>query len=177
MFGGEAGSISRCVVGVSLAASGLLKITQRRRFRDSLSATEILPAWLAGAISWAMPPLEIMLGAALLAAWGLDWTLPASLLLAAGFLAFLITFRLKGGREFACGCFGDFEEKSPTWRLILRGALLLAVTGAATVSNRPHQLRLSEAVPAALATIGLMLAWMLLARLFDAFAWLRESGD
>jgi hypothetical protein len=175
MFGGEVEWISRCLAGTILITSGLLKVTQRRKFHDSLSATEIMPAGLAGVFSWVIPPGEMILGGALLAAFRLDWTLPSALLLIAAFLIFLAVFRLRGGKEFACGCFGDFEQKNPTWRLILRGALLLAATAAPVFSGRPAELRLTDILPLATATVGLMLAWILLARLFDAVAWLRES--
>jgi hypothetical protein len=164
------------MLGATLVASGALKTVGRTQFRDSLSSTELLPSWVAVVLAWLAPPIEMVLGVMLLASWRLDWAAPATCLLTAAFVTFLAAYRLAGGKELACGCFGDFEEKGPVWRLILRGCLLFSAS-VFLLSTHETRLQPADALAAGMAAIGLVIAWTVLSRLADTLAWLREGEN
>lgn len=116
--------LSGLLLGSVFVLSASVKLFHWRRFRDTLSAMELLPRALTTPVAAALPPCEAALGGAVLAGW--DAPLAGELLVALllVFTASLCLYRVKGGRELVCGCFADFEQKSLTSIVILRNALL-----------------------------------------------------
>jgi hypothetical protein len=169
--------LSALLLGAVFLLSGALKLTSWTRFRDTLSAMELLPPRLARALGWVLPPLEAALGAAVVAQWQLALTGPALLVLLTGFTLALALYRLRGGKELVCGCFADFEGKTATASLILRNVLLLALAVPMLIGSRDAAGRGgADQVLAGTVVIGLMLAWVLLGRLTEAVTLLRWGG-
>src|SRR5262249_872016 len=147
-------------------------------FRDTLSAMEVLPSRLARGVGWVLPPLEVALGAAVVAQWQLALTGPALLVLLGSFTLALILYRLRGGKELVCGCFADFEGKTATVPLMLRNVLLVILAiplliGSGDTTDRGA----AEWLLAGMAVVGLMLAWLLVGRLSEAVTLLRSERD
>jgi uncharacterized membrane protein YphA (DoxX/SURF4 family) len=115
------------LAGVWLYA-GAIKLTQPGGARDAVIAYRIFPASWVDLLGWALPALEIGLGALLLL--GL-FTRAASIASALLFTAFIIGISSVWIRGYSidCGCFGgggDITEAGKTWRYtseLLRDAL------------------------------------------------------
>ena len=169
--------LSALLAGTVFLLSGALKLVYWTRFRDTLAAMELLPPRLARGVGWVLPPLEVGLGAAVVAQWQLALTGPALLALLVGFTLALAVYRLRGGKELVCGCFADFEHKTAAVPLILRNGLLLVLAAPLLIGPRDAGgRRAAEWLLAGSAVVGLMLAWMLLGRLTEAVMRLREGG-
>ena len=56
--------LSALLVGIVFLLSGALKLISWTRFRDTLSAMEVLPSRLARGVGWVLPPLEADPGSA-----------------------------------------------------------------------------------------------------------------
>jgi hypothetical protein len=169
--------LSGVLLGTVFLASGAGKLVNRARFHDTLDAMELFPRRLAGVVSWTLPVLEVVLACSVLSGRGLAVTGPALLGLLLAFLATLILFRLRGGKELACGCFADFGHKPATSTVILRDALLF-VAGLPLLApaGRPGPWRgAGDWALAATAVAGVITAWVLLARLAEALASLRAE--
>ena len=128
--------LSALLAGTVFLLSGALKLVYWTRFRDTLSAMGLLPSRLARGVGWVLPPLEVGLGAAVVAQWQLALTGPALLGLLVGFTLALAIYRLRGGKELVCGCFADFEHKTETVPLILRNGLLLVLAAPLLIGPR-----------------------------------------
>ncbi len=169
--------LSALLAGAVFVLSGTLKLFQWTRFRDTLSAMELLPSLLARGVGWVLPPVEACLGAAVLAQWRLALTGPALLGLLVAFTLALGVYRLRGGKELVCGCFTDFEHKTATASVILRNVVLSVLAAPLLFGPREAPVRgAAEWLLAGSATAGLVLAWLLLGRLAEAVALLRAAG-
>jgi len=100
--------------------------------------------------------------------------------LLAAFLAFLTTYRLRGGRELACGCFADFEQKTSTALLIGRNMALAAawaVAWAAREAATPAVTAL-DGLFAAAGLVGLVVLWSTTTHLVRTVrAWLAYAKE
>ena len=119
--------LSALLAGTVFLLSGVLKLIYWTRFRDTLAAMGLFPSPAARGCRWILPPLEVGLGAAVVAQWQLALTGPALLGLLVSFILALAVYRLRGGKELVCGCFADFEHKTPTVPLIVRNVVLLVL--------------------------------------------------
>jgi len=170
--------LSRLFLGVVFVISGSVKFFAWIKFRDTLSAMEIFPRWLTSGIAWLLPPLEIAVGIAVVIGWRLSVSGPLLLILVLCFLLVLALYRLRGGKDLVCGCFGDFERKTTTASLILRNILLLAsglpllIPQSQSLANRG----LEEWIIASTVVLGVLLAWLLLSRLVETVLLLRAEG-
>jgi hypothetical protein len=164
-------------LGLLFMAAGSVKIVYRTRFRDTLSAMEVLPRRLGTAVALALPPLEGTLGLAVLAGWQLAVSGPLLLALLCGFVIVLAHYRLRGGKELACGCLADFEKKTATSGLIVRNLLLLALGLPLLLpADRPAAGRgPTEWLAAALVVVGILLVWHLASRLVAVVTLLRAE--
>lgn len=114
------------LLGVVFAVSGAAKLRSWGRFRDTLSASELLPARLVDPLARLLPPLELVLGVLTLAGFQV-WTTPALIALLGVFTLGLAIYRIRGGVEIVCGCFADFERRDRTSLVLGRNLLLLLV--------------------------------------------------
>jgi hypothetical protein len=166
-------------LGTVFIYSGSAKLLFRAKFRDALSAMDLFPRWLTEAISWIVAPLELALGIATVIACQLRVTGHAAVALLVGFSLVLALYRLRGGKEVACGCFADFDETTATSTLILRNLLLLACAiPLLFVHGEPMPARrLVEWLLALTVAFGVQIGWRLLNRLTETVAALRAASS
>lgn len=134
-------------VGLVLLAAATGHLRDRRGTRAALAAHDVLPAGLRGFVAALLPPLELVLGSALLlGVLGPDVLGPAAtavlasaagatVLLLAGFTAYLalVLRRTRGAADVPCGC-GLGTTPVSHWA-VARAGVLLALALAATVAS------------------------------------------
>jgi hypothetical protein len=117
------------VAGVFLSA-GVLKSFDPEGFAVEVSQYGIIGGWAAQVAAYALIPIEIALGVALL----LNWRPRVTLAAAAGLLLFFmgaIVFALATGQNLeGCGCFGRAMPRTPQ-QTLLEDGLLVALAGLA----------------------------------------------
>ncbi len=120
---------ARVAVGIVLLCAGATKLFQ--------------PAWPETAAAFGAPPgivravpvVELVLGALLVAGVGLPWTAVAALVLLAGFTATVVA-RLVRGERVPCGCFGE-TSAAPVGRHTLVRNLVLCWLAAVALRGGP----------------------------------------
>ncbi|UCH61619.1 MAG: DoxX family membrane protein [Fidelibacterota bacterium] len=117
--------ILRVVLGTVFIISGMMKVLDARSFVETLPLYN-LPSWFTP-LGVLAPPVEVAIGAALIAGTALKATALATLGLLAGFSVLLIV-GIAGGQLSECGCFGPALEQSPQSAL-LRNVLLMLIAG------------------------------------------------
>jgi len=101
---------------------------------------------------------------------------PGTLFVLACFTLTLAVYRWRGGRELACGCFAEFDEKTPTSIVLARNLLLLgAGLPLLWEQNLPLANGSEEWVWATITVAGLVLTWSMLHRLADAIMLVRSE--
>ncbi len=120
---------ARIAVGVVLLCAGATKLFQ--------------PAWPETAAAFGAPPgvvralplVELVVGALLVAGVGLPWTAVAALVLLVGFTA-TVAARLVRGQRVPCGCFGE-TSSAPVGRHTLVRNLVLCWLAAVALRGGP----------------------------------------
>ena len=100
------GLLARLVVGGVWIYAGLLKLPDPAASIESVRAYELLPASLVEPVGYLLPPLELVLGIALVVG---VMTRGAALLSGVVLAAFIfgISYAWAAGLKIDCGCFGD----------------------------------------------------------------------
>jgi hypothetical protein len=127
----ELGLAIRVLVSLVFLTAAYGKLTHGSAFRGVLANYRLLPEALVAPVAWLLPPVEAVLGTALLLGRGSFWpaTLGAALLLLFA-LAMGINVQ-RGRRHIDCGCFQSALKQTLSWTLVLRNlvlSLLLGVT-------------------------------------------------
>lgn len=117
------------IVGATLAIAGATKLLDFRGWMRDARAQAVWPA-----VAAAVPPAEVVIGAALVALEPTPLTLGSATLLLLVFTAFLVA-SIAAGSTVPCACFGSVSRRPPSWRDVLRNGGLLAAlfVSAATV--------------------------------------------
>lgn len=115
------------VVGAVLVWAGARKVVDRRAWARS-AAAQGLPAVIAAAV----PPVELVLGAALVGLGPEIWSLASATVLLLVFTAFLAV-QVMTGSAVPCACFGASATRPPRWIDVGRnaGLIVLLVVSAA----------------------------------------------
>lgn len=132
------GLLARLVLGGTLVAAGVLKVGDPRGSARAVRAYELLPDQVATWVGYALPSLEIVVGALLLL--GL-FTRAVAAVAGALMTAFVfgISWAWAHGLTIDCGCFGGggqigADETTYAWDLVRDGGLTLL---AAWLVTRP----------------------------------------
>lgn len=176
MDGGILTLTASLFLGLVLVGAALAKLAHWTAFRGVVGSYRLLPDVLVVPFAWALPPVEVAVGAGLALRVGTPW---AALLAAGLFCMFAIAMavNLARGRTYIdCGCFQSALRQSIDWRLVARNgglaALSLAVAMSSSVPAEATALWLT-AFPAAAVFHGLYLAlnsvWALDESLRSAF--------
>lgn len=117
------------IVGATLAIAGATKLLDFRGWMRDARAQAVWPA-----VAAAVPPAEVVIGAALVALEPTPLTLGSATLLLLVFTAFLVA-SIATGSTVPCACFGSVSRRPPSWRDVVRNGGLLAAlfVAAATV--------------------------------------------
>lgn len=143
--------------GWLLLAAGAGKLTSdRRAFRNTLAAGDILPAWIRPALTAGVAPAELIVGIAVLTVPAAYDLIPAGLLFGAfaAFQVLLLARRLPTD----CGCYGRIRliRYGPwtvaAYGLLAMGSFAAAITGGA----EPLLLRLVGGAALAVAVLGVL---------------------
>ncbi len=107
-------------LGLLFLSSGALKLGDRL-WPETASAFG-LPAWVGRALPW----VEVVLGALLVAGVGLPWTGLAALVALAAFTV-VLAVHLAWDRRAPCRCFGGLSDAPISVRTVARNVVLLGV--------------------------------------------------
>jgi len=123
----------RVLVGLVFLTAGIGKMRHWGVFRGVVANYRLLPQFLEIPVAYALPPVEAVLGAALLLGRATSWAAPgaASLLLIFA-IAMGINLR-RGRRQIDCGCFQGALKQPLSWKLVVRNAALACLLAAAFV--------------------------------------------
>ena len=100
-----AGTAARLVVGAVLLAAGALKVTSLPLSAFAVRAYQLLPYDVAGYVGYALPVVELLVGALLVAGLFTRWAALAAAVLMAGFVIGM-AWAWASGLAIDCGCFG-----------------------------------------------------------------------
>jgi putative oxidoreductase len=116
---------ARLVLGVVFVVAGALKLRDPSGFASDISNYQLAPA-LAPLLAAVLPPVEVVIGLALLAL-GAPWRRAAALCAAGLIVMFTVAAgsALARGIDVACGCFGS-ASGSVGWTTLARDVALLA---------------------------------------------------
>jgi hypothetical protein len=140
MDGGILNSTASQFLGVVLVGAALAKLIHWNEFRGVVGSYRLLPAPLVTPFAWALPPVEVAVGASL----ALHVAAPWAASVAAGLFslfAFAMAVNLARGRSYIdCGCFQSALRQAIDWRLVARngGLAVLSLAVAATSSVPPE---------------------------------------
>lgn len=130
----------RLVVGGLFVVAGAMKVVDMRTFVDVVQAYRIAPHVLIVPIAFAVPWMEVVLGAGVL----LGLWLRSSAVLSAGLLlAFAagLIVNIARGADISCGCFGPYFADTSLEGALLRNAVLIGMSGVLfMVRNVPFSL-------------------------------------
>lgn len=133
------GTMARVVVGGVLVVAGALKVGNLPLSAFAVRAYQLVPYDLAGYVGYALPVVELVVGALLLAGLFTRWAALAAGVLMAGFVVG-IGWAWATGLAIDCGCFGGggpTEAGRTAYPLELtRDALLLGLSAWLVVRPR-----------------------------------------
>ncbi len=146
-----AGLVARLVIGLVFLVSGAAKLRDPVSFRAAVENYRILPAPLVTPVARTLPPLEVVLGAALLLG---VLIVPMAVLAAVVLLAFAgaIWVNVRRERTIGCGC-GFAGRQQVSRRLVVRnGVLVVAALAAAAWPSAALAVAPGPGVPASALT-------------------------
>ena len=98
--------LCRLLLTVVFVSAGVAKLfASPQAFADSVSSFRLVPSWLVSPLTLALPPLEILVGGALLTGRPRRLGAVGALVLAGVFLVAMVTALVRG-IPVDCGCFG-----------------------------------------------------------------------
>jgi uncharacterized membrane protein YphA (DoxX/SURF4 family) len=100
-------------------------------FRGVLANYRLLPEALIGIVAAALPPLEALLGAALLLGIATPWSEAAAAALLVVFAAAMGINLIRGRSDIDCGCFQSTLRQTLSWTLVARNLVLASALGLA----------------------------------------------
>jgi hypothetical protein len=125
----------RVLVGLAFLTAAVGKMRHWSVLRGVVANYRLLPQWLEAAVTYGLPPVEALLGAALLLGQMAAWA-------AAGAAALLLMFAFamginlrRGRRHIDCGCFQSALKQPLSWTLVIRNAVLACLLGIPLLSD------------------------------------------
>ena len=113
--------LGAAAVGAVLALAGANKVTSWRQWRENAARQHL---WTA--VTFIVPMLELVLGAALIVLQPAPTVLGLATLLLVVFTSFL-AMQVMAKSEVPCACFGARSNKPPTRRDVMRNLVMIAV--------------------------------------------------
>jgi uncharacterized membrane protein YphA (DoxX/SURF4 family) len=125
----------RTLVALIFLTAAYGKLRHWTVFQGVIANYRLLPELLVAPVAYLLPPVEAVLGAALLLGLGSPWSegVAASLL-----LLFAVAMGInigRGRRHIDCGCFQSALKQSLSWKLVMRNVLLSLLLGVAALSG------------------------------------------
>jgi uncharacterized membrane protein YphA (DoxX/SURF4 family) len=134
----------RVCVGLVFVLAGVQKAQSWKILPGVISNYRLLPPFAVPLVSALLPPVELLLGLALLSALAMPWAQVAAIVLLVLFAA-AMAINIRRGRSFIdCGCGQSFLKQSLRWSLVARnGALALLLLPSLSIPAMPMPLVLS----------------------------------
>jgi uncharacterized membrane protein YphA (DoxX/SURF4 family) len=132
----EAQIAVRTLIALVYLAAAIGKIRHWAVFQGVVANYRLLPDVLVAPFAYCLPPIEALLGAALLCGLLSPW---ADLAAAALLLVFAAAMgiNLKRGRQHIdCGCFQSVLKQTLSWTLVVRNGVLALLLGIALLTTR-----------------------------------------
>jgi len=148
----------RLLVALVFLTASWGKARNRLAFRGVVANYRLLPDMLVAPFALALPPLEALIGLALLAPPLARWADLAAAALLALFAVAMGVNLMRGRRNIDCGCFQSVLKQTLRWPLVARnGVLILALAIAALApAGFPAPRRTAEAMAAGTALFVLL---------------------
>jgi uncharacterized membrane protein YphA (DoxX/SURF4 family) len=123
----RAGQAAAVVLGAVLLVAAVAKLARPGSVAASAAGLRV-PVWAAAAVPW----VELVLGALLVAGALAPWPALAAGLLLVSFTAVLVR-ALRHGEHPRCACFGSLGSGRVTWRSVVRNLVFVALAVVAAV--------------------------------------------
>ena len=131
----EAALAVRSLVALIFLTAAYGKLRHWAVFQGVIANYRLLPEVLVAPVAYLLPPVEVLLGAALLPGLGSPWPdYVAATLLMLFALAMGMNIA-RGRRHIDCGCFQSALKQTLSWKLVIRNVVLSLLLGAAALST------------------------------------------
>lgn len=124
----------RLVLGAVFVAFGVSKLGSAPQFKAALLRYRVVPRLAVPVLSVALPPIEVLTGAAVLARWGSPAGYVSAVVLLVSFTVGMTANLLRNERT-PCGC-GANPAAAISWWSVARNALLIALAAGAASESR-----------------------------------------
>jgi uncharacterized membrane protein YphA (DoxX/SURF4 family) len=172
----------RLILALLWLVAAVGKLRNPREFARSVQEYRLVSPSLANALGWGLPPLELLLGVALLLGIAPRWAAAATAALLLVF-AFAMASALVRRLRIRCHCFGELGAVPISWISVARNLCLALAAGAVALEGThhwsllqlpaPHSVAVEPSVltvvPVMLAMTGLLLASHLLVTLNSVY--------
>jgi hypothetical protein len=149
----------RTCAGLVFVLAATQKAMHWRILPGVISNYRLLPRWMNWPVAALLPPLEMVLGIALLSAQLKPWPELAAIALLLLFAAAMAINVGRGRDQIDCGCGESFLRQSLSWGLVARNGVLAVLLAPSLVMT--ERMGMSLAVSSAAAGIGLFLLYLL----------------
>ncbi len=125
----------RTLVALIFLTAAYGKVRHWAVFQGVIANYRLLPEVLVAPVAYLLPPLEALLGTALLLGLGSPWPEGAA---ASLLVLFAIAMGInigRGRRHIDCGCFQSALKQSLSWKLVIRNVLLSLLLGVAALAG------------------------------------------
>jgi uncharacterized membrane protein YphA (DoxX/SURF4 family) len=117
----------RTMIALMFIAASWFKLRHLAVFHGVVANYRLLPQVLAAPFAYLLPPVEALLGAALLLNVAAPWPAAGSIALLLTFAAAMAINLRRGRRDIDCGCFRSELKQSLSWKLVIRNLGLSAL--------------------------------------------------
>ncbi len=114
------------ILGGVFVFAAVPKIIDAQAFAESIHNYQLFPLWSIGPLARLLPPIEVVVGVALI----VGVAQPGAALIAAGMLAAFSAGMLQAmarGIDLSCGCFGNGDNTPIGWWNIVRNLMLIGL--------------------------------------------------
>ncbi len=127
----------RTLVALVFLTAAIGKMRHWAQFQGVIANYRLLPDVLIAPVTYILPPVEAVLGSALLLNLAYPWPDVAAMGLLVLFATAMGINVLRGRRDIDCGCFQSALKQRLSWIFVLRNAVLALLTGLTLFSAGP----------------------------------------
>lgn len=125
----------RTLVALIFLTAACGKLRHWLVFQGVIANYRLLPEALVAPVAYLLPPVEALLGTALLLGLGSPWPEAAAASLLVLFAAAMGINIGRGRRHIDCGCFQSALKQSLSWKLVIRNVVLSLLLGVAAYTK------------------------------------------
>ncbi len=125
----------RTLVALVFLSAAVGKLRHLAVFGAVLANYRLLPEAFVAPVAHVLPPLEAVVGLALLLGLGAPWSEAAAAGLLSLFAAAMAVNIMRGRRDIDCGCFQSVLKQTLSWTLVGRNLVMVLLLGLAVMSR------------------------------------------